>query len=76
MSLHFHKEIIAELCEADGLLVIARGLGLHKILLSFIRLYVDCARRKEVVFVLFLWLLSLLALVLFPLFLLFFAGLG
>jgi hypothetical protein len=35
--------------EEDGLLIMARGLGLHKILLSLIQLFVD---SKEAVFIL------------------------
>ncbi|PRP82001.1 excision repair cross-complementing rodent repair deficiency, complementation group 4 [Planoprotostelium fungivorum] len=49
MSLAFHREIVSELLDEDGLTVISRGLGLHKIILSLIRLYAD---SKEVVFVL------------------------
>jgi DNA excision repair protein ERCC-4 len=49
MTLPFHKEIFSELLEEDGLLIMARGLGLHKIFLQFLRFH---ANSKEIVFAL------------------------
>jgi len=48
-SLAFHKDAFADLLEEDGLLAMGRGLGLERILLSFLRLYCD---PKCLVFVL------------------------
>ena len=49
MSLPFHADAFTELFEQDGLLVMAKGLGLNKLLLKFLRLH---CRRDTLVFVL------------------------
>lgn len=41
MSLDFHREIFSSLLDDDGILVMAQGLGLHKVLLNFLRLHCD-----------------------------------
>ena len=48
-SLGFHKQIFADLLEEDGLLAMGKGLGLERIVASFVRLYCD---PKRLVFVL------------------------
>jgi DNA excision repair protein ERCC-4 len=48
-SLGFHKQIFADLLEEDGLLAMGKGLGLERIIASFVRLYCD---PKRLVFVL------------------------
>lgn len=41
MSLEFHREIFSSLLDDDGILIMAQGLGLHKVLLNFLRLHCD-----------------------------------
>eukprot|EP00026_Physarum_polycephalum_P002194 Phypoly_transcript_02199.p1 GENE.Phypoly_transcript_02199~~Phypoly_transcript_02199.p1 ORF type:complete len:903 (+),score=131.34 Phypoly_transcript_02199:173-2881(+) len=41
MSLDFHREIFSNLLDDDGILVMAQGLGVHKVLLNFLRLHCD-----------------------------------
>ena len=53
MILECHREILEEVLDEDGLLVMARGLGLHKIMLRLLRHYgEECHRNSEVVFAL------------------------
>ena len=49
MALDFHREIFSSLLDDDGILVMAQGLGLHKILLNFLKLHCD---SSSLVFVL------------------------
>lgn len=49
MALKFHKEICGELLNDDGLVVMAEGLGVHEIVMRFIKLY---STSKHLVFVL------------------------
>ena len=49
MSVPFHKDVCAELLQEDGLSVLGRGLGIHSIVMRFIKLY--CS-KKHLVFVL------------------------
>lgn len=41
VTLPFRLQIIQDLLEQDGLLILARGLGLHQIMLAFLRLYCE-----------------------------------
>lgn len=41
LPLAFQREILTEIVAEDGLLVLARGLGLRKILCSLLKLYTD-----------------------------------
>lgn len=41
VSLDFHKQIFSELLEEDGILVMGVGMGLHKILLHYLKLHCD-----------------------------------
>jgi hypothetical protein len=43
-SLGFHKQILADMLEEDGLLAMGKGLGLERIVASFIRLYCEPQR--------------------------------
>ena len=49
LALKFHKEICGELLNDDGLVVMAEGLGVHEIVMRFIKLY---STSKHLVFVL------------------------
>ncbi|ORX93909.1 DNA repair endonuclease XPF [Basidiobolus meristosporus CBS 931.73] len=41
LGLEYHRQIFAELLSADGLLILARGLGLRRILCNFLKLHAD-----------------------------------
>ncbi len=41
MALSFHKQIFTELLEEDGLLIMGKGLGIHKVFKNFVKLYCD-----------------------------------
>ena len=45
--LPFHKEIVAQLFEEDGFLVLGKGLGLQKILASFLHAYCGTSASTE-----------------------------
>lgn len=49
MALAFHKEICLQLLSEDGLVVMGQGLGIHEIIMRFVKLY--CS-KKHLVFVL------------------------
>jgi len=51
MALAFHKEAFAQILEEDALLIMARGLGLHKIFINFVKLYCSEANSKQLVFI-------------------------
>lgn len=41
MTLQFHQECLKQLGEEDSLLILARGIGLHKVMLNFLFNYVQ-----------------------------------
>lgn len=49
MALAFHKEICLQLLSEDGLVVMGQGLGVHEIIMRFVKLY---CTKKHLVFVL------------------------
>ena len=49
MALAFHKEICSELLNEDELLAMGFGLGIHEIIMRFVKLY---CTKKHLVFVL------------------------
>ena len=49
MALKFHKDICQQLLQEDGLVVMSAGLGIHDILVRFIKLY---SNSDHLVFVL------------------------